>query len=68
MFFGITSDLGIKSIYIGPANGWHGYGVYGHTNLIMGEKGSSSDVPEPGTLALVGIALAGAGVARRRKA
>ena len=68
MFFGITSDLGIKSIYIGQDFDAHDYGLYGQANLIIGEKRLSGDVPEPGSLALVGIALAGAGVARRRKA
>jgi hypothetical protein len=65
-FFGITSDLMIRTINLGLANGGTtSGGSMGQDNLTIGNSGSA--VPEPGSLALVGLALAGLGVSRRRK-
>lgn len=65
-FWGITSDLEIKSIHFGLANGdATQQGSFGIDNLTIGNPRS---VPEPGTLLLVGLGLIGLSISRRKKA
>lgn len=60
-FFGFTSDAAFNSVeFRGVAN--DGYGL---DNVAFG---SAVAVPEPGTLAMLGVGLAGLGFLRRRRA
>lgn len=68
-FWGLTSSLDIKSIHFGLAGGGTTTdlnGSFGIDNLTIGSDGTSQ-VPEPMTLALVGLGLAGLGVTTRRR-
>ena len=57
-FFGLTSDIGITSIHLGLANGIATTeGSFEIDNLTIG-------VPEPTTIALLGLGLAGIGYRR----
>jgi hypothetical protein len=65
-FWGVTSDLLIGSIHFGLVDGGTTQeGSFGIDNLTIG---SAVGVPEPGTLALLGIGLLGLSLSRRRKA
>lgn len=59
-FYGVTNSGGISRIVISDPSGIE------VDHLQYGLRGSASSVPEPATLALLGIALAGLGLARRR--
>ena len=62
-FFGVTtaSDISRVTIAFDGISGW------GLDDLYFGAAGGHS-VPEPGTLALLGLGLAGLGLVRRRRA
>ena len=62
-FYGVTTSGGISSIRIRNSSG--GIEV---DHLQYGLRGPSGNIPEPGTLALLGAALAGLAATRRRKA
>lgn len=65
-FWGLTSALDIKSIHFGLAGGGTTQnGAFQIDNLTIGSDGSGR-VPEPLTLGLVGLGLAGLGLTRRR--
>lgn len=62
-YFGIASDGIVRATLIG------GYGDYVFIDNFTYKTASTNDVPEPGVLSLLAVALAGAGlVARRRRA
>ena len=61
-YFGIISDMLFTSITFSPNNS--GDGIFFDS---MSYGSTSTSVPEPGTLALLGIGLFGMGMARRRK-
>jgi hypothetical protein len=64
-FWGITSDLEIKSIHFGLANaGATQQGSFGIDNLTIG---NARAVPETSTLLLMGLGLIGLSVSRRKK-
>lgn len=63
LYFGVIDLAGFSSITFTPNS--RGDGIF-FDSLSYGTAGTS--VPEPGTLALLGLGLAGLGLSRRRKA
>ena len=46
---------------------WPAQGSISHISIFGGDGDTTTDVPEPGTLALMGVGLMGLGAVRRRK-
>ncbi len=66
-FWGITSDLLITMIHFGLADGGTTTnGSFAIDNLTIGSNGS--EVPEPGSLVLLGLGSIGVAMIRRKKA
>lgn len=64
-FFGLTSDDLIKQVHFGLANG--GSTSSGNFSVDNVTIGNSTGVPEPASLGLIGLGLAGLLMARRRR-
>jgi len=68
-YFGITSDLGVKTIHIGGFNGVANVDFFVMDNLTIGSARAISAVPERGAwnMMIMGFGMAGAGIRRRRR-
>jgi hypothetical protein len=67
MFWGFV-DPTVKYNRITFGNTAAGFDGFGFDGMTIGDQGQVTGVPEPGSLALVGLSLAALGAARRRKA
>jgi hypothetical protein len=67
-FLGLVSDTDFSSITLNIGEFVLVSAVDDVTLFGAGDNGGGGDVPEPGTLALIGLAVLAAGVARRRQA
>lgn len=66
MFFGVVSSVAFDRVNFFIAQSSPD-DVFGFDEFVVGTGTPSGQTPEPGTLALVGLALAGAGFAQRRR-
>ena len=63
-FFGFVSDTSFGSVQMGSGTQGGGAETYNLDDLVFAK---SNSVPEPGSLALLGLGLAGMAVVRKRK-